>query len=536
MNEPARELGIKDYQSILRRRWRWLIDTPVIVMLIVGGLTLAQTPVYEATAEVAILTEANRALFPATTTTADRLMRNPFAEQEFLSSESFRQAVGADPTDPPSLTYELAPANPDQEIADAGILLFTARADDAAGAAAVANGHAEAYVAARHQQDLAQTNDQLEALEESLLRLRERSNATESQLAALRSELEGVESEAARRRVETDIALVEEERRVLDIAGQIQETTAEIATLEQVANELGDAGIAARVHNPAVEPDAPISPDVRRNLILAALAGLVLGVAGAIARDLLDGTAADPGELAGATGTPVLGAVGVLPKDRTGLERLVHGGGCRTVLNSLSLGGRNPKLRTIAVTSATEGVGKTEIVVGLARVEASTGSRVLIIDGHSTRPAVLARLAPALRRELDVDDALTGRIPSVDDEGGSDVSGIDVIELFSADSDTNDVVRTAELERLLEKLEDRYDLILVDTHAVLGPVDVRPLIAKADAVIVVYEPTTSRIDDLRRTIELLRGTRADVAGLVANRAPSATSGYVYSPVPDAAVH
>ena len=482
MSESARELGIREYLSVLRRRWRWVVFTPLAILLVIGGLTLSQQRVYEATAEVLILTDANEALFPTTATTADRLKRNPFAEQQYLSSEVFREAVGSNSTGLPSVSYELAPSDPNQDLADAGILLFRARADTATGAAAAANGHAEAYIVARHQQDVSQTNGQLEDL------------------------------------------------RVPDLAGQVRDTTGEIAILEQVLNELDD-GVAARVHNPAVAPTAPASPDVQRNMVFAAIAGLVLGVAAAIARDLLDETASDPIELAEVTGAPVLGAIGVMPKDRSGLASLAHGKGYQTVLNSLSLGGRRPILRTIAVTSATASVGKTETVINLARVEASAGSRVLIIDGNTISPMVTSRLSPAASREIDVDDALTAQMTPVDEPIGSGVPKIDVFDLFNSGAVSNDLVRTAKLERLLEKFGEQYDLILIDTHAVLGSVDVRPLVIEADAVIVVYLPEVSQVDDLRRTIELLRGARVHVAGLVANRAPVTAPGYQYGHLP-----
>ncbi|MBT8241021.1 MAG: AAA family ATPase [Acidimicrobiia bacterium] len=546
----ARELGIGDYRSVLRRRWRWVAFTPLGILLIVGALTWAQDRVYEATAEVLVLTDANHALFPATATTAERLQRNPFAEEQFVSSQAFRDAAGFDSTDPtdptnpsglPSVTYELTSANPNQDLVDAGILQFHARANTAAGAAAVANDHAEAYVLARHQRDVTQTNGQLEDLDARLGGLQEQSAASDAQLASLRSELQNTELDAARLQLQTDVTLLEEQRDVVDLAGQVRETLGEIAAVSQVATELNDTSLAARVHNPAIAPTAPASPDVVRNILYAVLAGLVLGVAAAIARDLLDETASDPIYVADATGTPVLGAVGVLPENIADVASLVHRNGYQTVLNSLSLrSGRRPNLRVIAVTSATASVGKTETVTNLAQVEASVGSRVLILDGNPIVPSVTSRLGKHARRIVEVavdpdgdvrrivvDDGLAARSSSTDELSGFRSPTIDVVDLFSSGVLSRDLVGTAELERLLEKFKELYDLVLIDTHAVLTAVDVRPLITLADAAIVVYEPEGSRVDDLGRTIELLRGAGVHVVGLVANRAPVAEPGYQY---------
>lgn len=527
MSESARELGINEYVSVLRRRWRFVVAVPLAILLVVGGLSLSQQRVYEATAEVLILTDANEALFPITATTAERLRRNPFAEQQYLSSEVFRETVGADDSGLPSVSYELASPLADQDIADAGILVFRARAGTAAGAAATADEHATAYVVARHQLDVSQTKDQLEDLEVSLFRLQSQREADDARLTSLRTQLENAPSEAAQRQIEADIAVLEEERLVLDLAGRESETTNEIATLEQVSNDLDDTGAAARVHNRADEPNGPISPDVRRNLVFAAIAGLVLGAAAAIARDLLDGTADDPIELAEATGTPVLGAIRA-KKELSDLTTLVDGTGCQTILNSLSLGSGSQIRRAIAVTSATASVGKTETVINLARVEASSGSTVLIIDGNPISPMIMSRLSPAARRDDDVDDPRGAQMRQTGEPSRSSFPRIDIIDLFTSGAVSTDLVRTGELERMLEKFEAQYDLILIDAPAVLSAVDVRPLVTKADAVIVVYVPGLSRVGDLERTTELLRGAGVPVAGLVANRAPKGSPGYQYT--------
>lgn len=530
VTESARELGIGEYRSVLRRRWRWVVVTPLLILLLVGALTWSQGRVYESTAEVLILTDANHALFPATATTAERLKRNPFAEQQFVSSQIFRGAAGFDSSDSaalPTVTYELARSDPNQELADAGILRFVARADSAAGAAAVANEHADAYILARHEQDVALTNDQLGDLEARLSRLRDEAAASDEQLAALRAQLQNAASEAAQIELQTAIALLEGQRDVIDLAGQIREATGEIAALEQVSNELDDIGVAARMHNPAIAPSAPVSPDVARNILFAVIAGLVLGVAVAIARDLLDDTARDPVVVADATGAPVLGAVGVLPENISNLASLVHRNGYQTVLNSLSLSSGRPNLRVIAVTSATASMGKTATVTNLAQVEASVGSKVLIIDGNPIVPMVISTLSSNTRRVIGVDDAIAAHSEPAGEKVAPRAPKIDVIDVFTTGVLSRDLVGIAELERLLEKFRERYDLILIDTHAVLTAVDVRPLVTKADAAIVVYEPDVSRIGDLQRTTELLRGAGLHVAGLVANRAPVTEPGYQY---------
>ncbi len=535
VSEPARELGLRDYVGVVRRRRRWIILTPLIVLLVVVGVTVPRQRVYEATTEVLILTDANQAIFQTTAATTDRLQRNPVTEQQYLSGQDFRNVIGPDVDGVQSMTYELGRTDPDEDLADVAILRFVARADTATGAAAVANSAAALYVDSRHQQDRARVNEQLEVLNATLVRLRAVQAEADDQLASLRAQLEDSLSQAEQVQVQFNIATLEEEQ--LELAGRVRETTEEIATLEQVSSDLDDPDAAARIHNPAVTPDAPVSPDIQRNVVLAAIVGLMLGVALAIARDLLDGRARDPVELARVTGAPVLGSVEVWPTDPDEIAG-ARAHRYRTILKSLALSSPSPTLRTIGVTSATASVGKTETVVNLARVEASTGSRVLIIDGNPAAPMALSRLDPSERRRIDLDQALAAeqvvadsagdatsghewssrRKSSADDGNAACVPKIDVIDLFASESATGDPLRHTAMESVLEKLAEHYELILVDTHAVLSSVGVRPLLTGADAVVVVYDAKRSRVDDLARTVELLGDGGVHVSGLIANRA------------------
>ena len=536
MIETARELDLRDYAGVVRRRWAWIVVTPLIILLLVVGVTVTRQRVYQATAEVLILTDANQAIFPTTAAATDRLRRNPVAEQQYLSGEDFRDVVGPAVDGVQSMTYELGRTDPDEDLADVAILRFVARADTASGVVAAANSAAELYIDSRHQQDRARVTEQLEVLDATLVRLRAARAEADDQLVSLRAQLQDSLSESEQEQLRANIAVLDAEQ--LDLANRVRETTEEIATLEQVSNALDDPLAAARIQNPAETPTAPVSPDKQRNIVLAAIAGLVLGVAMAIARDLLDGSARDPIELVHVTGAPVLGTVEVMPTDPDGVAA-AHAHRYQTILKSLALASARPALRTIGVTSATASVGKTETVVNLARVEASTGSRVLIIDADPVTPMTLSQLDPSERRVIDVVGALAAwpgvaastsgaasdhrrpRKSSAASRNAALVRKIDVIDLFASESATGDPLRHTAMEPLLEKLAEHYELILIGTHAVLSSVDVRPLLTGADAVVVVYNPKRSRVDDLARTVELLRDGGVHVSGFIANRAPAA---------------
>ena len=79
---------------------------------------------------------------------------------------------------------------------------------------------------------------------------------------------------------------------------------------------------------------------------------------------------------------------------------------------------------------------------------------------------------------------------------------------------------------LLTDLYLRYDLIILDSPPTLSTGDSRLVASQADAAVVVYDPSQSRVDGLQRTIDLLESARANIVGLVANRSRVADPVYM----------
>ena len=130
--------------------------------------------------------------------------------------------------------------------------------------------------------------------------------------------LEGTAGDLARRVTATvppdtvliDIAVVDRDpalaARIADtVATQFTETVQE---LERVDPE-GDSAVKATVVRPATAPQDPDSPDPLRNLALATVLGLLLGLGLAVLRDLTDTRIRGEADVSRVTDEPVIGAV-----------------------------------------------------------------------------------------------------------------------------------------------------------------------------------------------------------------------------------
>jgi Mrp family chromosome partitioning ATPase len=504
------DLHLDDYLGIARRRWRWLVVVPVVTLALGAFFSMTRERVYEAKTEVLVLTDSSRSLFSASPAMAERFGRNPVSELQFLSSEQFRESVA--PVEQRfEVDFELVKTEAGQDVLDSDLLAFIARGPDAAQAAAIATRYAETYISERHDQNVEGNARSREQASSRLVSLGEELRGAENEIAALRAELGAADDETQR----AALAGAEQEflARSQVLTGAIEEARQELATSIQLETELDEPNALARIINHAAVPSAPSAPNVSRNMILALVAGLVLGVGGAVSRDLFDRKARDGVALARELDVPLLGEI----RHRDGDTFDPY----RGVSNSIWLNSHDEAPRTIAITSERPTSGRATAAVKLAQLEASRGLDVLIVDADTADPSVAGRLG-LQRPNIQLGEAME---PPADAPGMIDTQPgiaagtvqtgtprLDYAEV-SRDRFEHDL-RSGAFRVLLKDIRLQYDLVVFDIPAVHGGGDPRPAAGAVDATILTYDPSVSLTVDVKDSIESLREARANVIGLV----------------------
>jgi Mrp family chromosome partitioning ATPase len=515
------DLHLDDYLGIARRRWRWLVMVPMVTVALAALFSVTRQKVYEADTEVLILTDASRSLFTASPAIVERFGRNPASELQFLSSEEFRKSVG--PLDQGfEVDYELAgTGGPDDMESD--LLTFTARGPDAAKAAAIATRYAETYISERHDHDVDANARNREQANASLIALGEQLRAVEQMLAGVRGQLASADPQQS-----AALAVSEQESlaRSEALTGAIEETRRDLATSVQLETELGEPNALARITNHAAVPSAPSTPNVPRNIVLACIAGLVVGAGAAVSRDVFDRKARDGFALARELDVPLLGEI----RHREGRRRVANGefhpdgvalDPYRSVSNSIWLNSPEEAPRTLAITSERPTSGRTIVAVKLAQLEASRGLDVLIVDADTLDPSVAGtlglqrpnvHLGAAIELPADAPDVTDVQPGIAAGAVQTGMPGLDYAEV-SRDRFEHDL-RSGAFRVLLKDVRLQYDLVVLDIPAVHGSGDPRPAAGTVDATILTYDPTVSRAVDVKNAIESLRDARVNVIGLV----------------------
>lgn len=289
-----------------------------------------------------------------------------------------------------------------------------------------------------------------------------------------------------------------------------------------------------------------ISPNVKLNLLMGVVVGLFLGCLAAFIREAVDDAVDTSDELKQQVDLPLLGITPELPRARanepliklpfrkpqTVVPPIVEMVGWGPFRESLDLIYKNIELlnstfpfRSLLVTSALAGEGKSTLALGLAISAARLHKRVLLIDADLRRPNLHKQLN--LPNEQGLSTLLTSDAP-IPSQSGIQTSGsynISVLTSGPMPTDSATLLSSQRMRDLIVRLEDTYDLVLLDAPPVLGTVDAILAASCCSGVVMV-----GRIGQVTRT-QLSQATdmlsKLNVIGIVANGANSSSRGYAY---------
>jgi capsular exopolysaccharide synthesis family protein len=170
-------------------------------------------------------------------------------------------------------------------------------------------------------------------------------------------------------------------------------------------------------------------------------------------------------------------------------------------------------LRTISVTSAFPGEGKTTCAVNLGIVsDLSVASRVLLVDCDLRRPKV--HISLGLQPETGLGEVLAGQATLDDALMSVEGANLDVLPVRSRPSNPSELLGSPEMTRLIAEISTRYDRIILDTPAALGLPDAKAVSDLCDGMVLVVRADTTSQSDIQAVLEIL--DRKRLLGMLIN--------------------
>jgi capsular exopolysaccharide synthesis family protein len=277
------------------------------------------------------------------------------------------------------------------------------------------------------------------------------------------------------------------------------------------------------VTDPASFNPNPVSPRTALNVIVALLMGLLVGGSVALARDLLDQSVKTAEDVEAASGVPLMAGINDDPlvqksplitdlatfSPRAESFRLL-----RTNLQFLDLD--NPP-RSIVITSAISGEGKTTAATNLAAALAQAGRRVLLVDGDLRRPRVAQVLG--LEGSIGLTTVLVGRTKLEDSVQKHAGSGVYVLTSGPTPPNPSEILQAKATHELLNTLRESYDMVIIDAPPLLPVADAAILATAADGAIIITRHGKTNKEQLRGAAQRLHKVGARTFGVVLNMVP-----------------
>ena len=510
-----RESSLRDYLGVIARR-KWLLISVFAVFVVVALIvSFRTTPRYKAVTELTYTQQAPLSTFTGTSAsyvsptsvqqallTAATILKTPEMAQRAADVLHLQSSKQLDAT-----------ISGDQ-VVNTTLFDLTAVSTDPHKSLAAANAYAQAWVAYKRQAGL----DLVEQTEQSV----------RGQLAHFTTKTQ-----------KKDPTYLSLESLLTNI------------TLYRAVVSNGEYAVASA----ATLPTAPFTPNHLRDGLLGVVLGFVVGLASVVLAEQLDVRVHSSEEIADALGLPVLGRLPQVAKDLGRDDGLIvlhepDGAGAeafRVLRGNLDFVGVDGEVRSILVTSCTQGEGKTSTACNLAVALAMAGKRVVVVDADMRRPRVhgyfglpnrtglstvvagKARLGEALQVVVlpDQETDSSGGEAQVSADAEAQGKRIYVVTSGPVPPNPGEIVTSKHLEAVLAELVKGSDMVLVDAPPFMVVGDAAPLAARTDGIMLVFKMGQVTKGMLKEARDFLAPLPSRKLGIVLANVPVESGRYKY---------
>ncbi len=309
----------------------------------------------------------------------------------------------------------------------------------------------------------------------------------------------------------------------------------------------------------AVQPKDPISPNIPRNFLLGMVASTILGLGVGLLMEKADNTYHTLESIKEKIKLPLLG---VLPFDRkvqntqisvvpeinsarhsrrrqllpnifrtkSTSDRYYSQGGfweaLQILYTNIQLLSSDQPIRSLVISSALPGDGKSTVALNLAQIAAVMGKRVLLVDSDLRRPQINHRtnlsnqwgLTNLISTDIPVDQVIQ-KLPTT--------TNLSVITSGPIPPDPARLLASGKMHRLMAEFHKKFDLVIYDVPPIVGLVDVRLIAPHTDGIVMIVRLDKTDKLGVIQAQDSLKISSTNVLGIAINGDKTKFSAYDY---------
>ena len=293
--------------------------------------------------------------------------------------------------------------------------------------------------------------------------------------------------------------------------------------VEQIRDLDTASGMSGYIHELLEAPEygERVWPDLKLCGSAGMFLGLMIGLALALINDQIESHFRSPEEIDRLIDLPIVGRIGRINSGRRdGVAALVaseltaESEAFRFLRTMLLPRVKAGQLRRLAVTSPVPGDGKSTMIANLAAAFAKVSLDVLLIDGDMRRPTIHRLmdtdnehgLSEVLREEVSLNDALML----------TDIENLSVLTSGRCPDNPAELLESDDFDVLMNRLNERFDLVLIDVGPVLVVSDPCVVAKKVDGMVIVVRPSNDTKNQACDAVRRLRSVGTHLLGCVIN--------------------
>ncbi|MBW4668513.1 MAG: polysaccharide biosynthesis tyrosine autokinase [Cyanomargarita calcarea GSE-NOS-MK-12-04C] len=266
-----------------------------------------------------------------------------------------------------------------------------------------------------------------------------------------------------------------------------------------------------------------VSANAKKNLALGGVLGLLLGVGAALVVDKLSNVFYSSKDLKDATRLPLLGVVPFRKELGTLVAQDLQNASptsffevFRSLYTNILLLGSDSPIRSLVISSAGQGDGKSTVAIQLAQAAAAMGQRVLLVDANLRCPTLHNRvglmniqgLTDVISQDLDWNNVIE-RSPLEDN--------LYVMSAGPIPPDSVRLLASQKMHDLMDEMQSAFDLVIYDTPPIVGFADAYLLAANTNGMVLVAGLGKLKRTVLQQALEDLQVSGTPILGMVANK-------------------
>ena len=186
----------------------------------------------------------------------------------------------------------------------------------------------------------------------------------------------------------------------------------------------------------------------------------------------------------------------------------------RTLRTNINFSMPDKDLKTLLITSANSGEGKSTTAANIAIVFAQEGKRVLLVDADMRRPTMHYTFHKT--NSTGFSNILTRKWGLGDVVEKTEIEGLDLVTCGPIPPNPAELLGSKTMDALLEQFVALYDLVIFDAPPLLSVADAQILSHKCDGTILVLNAGSTEKGSAQKAKEVLLSSKATILGTLLN--------------------